>query len=113
MLRATVATPAVTPSAMAAVATRRSSTRTSILCEEDMELSVVGAADQMMSRRIERRLRRERRGEAASRGKAIAAHFGETAEGVIAQEKIGVLRVGHGEQPTARVAEARGAPARH
>src|SRR5438132_12626404 len=108
MLRATVATPAVTPSAMAAVATRRSSTRKTILCEEDMERSVVGAADQMMSRRIERRLRRERRGEAASRGKAIVAHFGEAAEVVIAQEKIGVLRVGHGEQRTLRFGEAPG-----
>src|SRR5436190_7509779 len=113
MLRATAATPAVTPSAMAAVATRRSSTRTSILCEEDMELSVVGAADQMMLRRIELRLCRERRGEAASGGRAIAAHFVEAAEVVVAQEKIGVLRVGHGEQRSLRVAETAGAIAGH
>src|SRR5947207_12393942 len=113
MLRATAATPAVTPSATAAVATRTSSTRRSILCEDDMELSVVGAADQMMSRRIERRLRRERRGEAAFRGNAIAAHFGEAAEVVVAEKEIGVLRVGNGEQRSLRVAETAGAITRY
>src|SRR5438067_47962 len=113
MLRATAATPAVTPSAMAAVATRRSSTRRSILCEEDMELSAVGTTDQMMSRRIERRLRCERRGETALRGEAIAAHFAEAAEVVVAQEKIGVLRVRHGQQRSLRFGEAPGAIARH
>src|SRR5437588_13117203 len=97
-LCATAPMPAVSASAIAVMTTRRSSTRRSILDEEDMELPAVGAVRPMILRRIEPRLRGQRRGEALDRGGAVAAHLCDAPEVVVAQEDVGALRVGHGEQ---------------
>src|ERR1051325_10588231 len=92
-LRPTAPRPAVSARPIAARTTRTSSTRTSILDEDDMELPAVGAVNSMMLRGIERWLRAQRGVEARHGRGAVAAPLRDAAEVVVAQEDVCCLCV--------------------